>query len=247
MGLIEKTLYGTVNKVKESIKLIQETCQDKEIEVGFSGGKDSIVLKRIMKMSGVPCKFKYNVTTIDIPPVPIFIRKYHPDVIWDRPEKPFLKELIYRGFPLRQRRWCCEQYKERTGHGKTVVLGIRKAESSQRSKRKIIEFCYKDPTKRFVNPIFFWSHEDIWEFIRSENMPYCHLYDCGYDRLGCLMCPMAKPESRIREYYEYPRWAEAFRKAFVALYIKKKEEGKTSVDRWKDGSEMFIWWLFEAK
>ena len=107
----------------------------------------------------------------------------------------------------------------------------------------MIEICYRDSSKRYVNPIFYWNDDDIWEFIKSEKLRYPDLYDNGFTRLGCLFCPLAKKENRIKEYNRYPGWAEAFRKAFRKLYNKKKSEGKSSMDRWKNGDEMFEWWI----
>jgi len=52
---------------------------------------------------------------------------------------------------------------------------------------------------------------------------------------------------RMIEAKRYPGYAKAFKKAFKKLYDKKKSEGKTSVDRWKDGEEMFNWWINENR
>lgn len=78
-------------------------------------------------------------------------------------------------------------------------------------------------------------------------MPYCELYDRGRKRIGCLFCPMAKHSERIKDLTEYPKFANAFKLAFNKLYIKRKLEGKTSVDRWKNGDDMFHWWLYEIE
>jgi len=42
-----------------------------------------------------------------------------------------------------------------------------------------------------VAPIFDWTDEDVWAYIRDRNLPYCSLYDEGFKRLGCIGCPMA--------------------------------------------------------
>lgn len=243
--LKEKTLFGVVDKVADSIRILREfEPEDEPYWVGFSGGKDSIVLKKIVEMSGVKAEFIYNVTTIDPPELIYYIREHHPDVKWDRPYQAFLTKLKTKGFPLRQRRWCCELYKERSGAGRTVVLGVRKSESPNRSKRKLFEVCFKDPSKRYVNPLLYWNDSDIWDFINKQNLPYCSLYDEGFERLGCLFCPYAKQSAREREYNKYPIYRKQFIKAFEELYKNRKAEGKKSVDRWESGEDMFNWWLF---
>ena len=241
--LREETLFGSIDKVKESIQFLQDLEPEEGYYLAFSGGKDSIVIKELADMAGVKYDAHYNVTTIDPPELVWFIKQQHRDVIWDHPPEPFLRKLEVKGFPLRQKRWCCEHYKERGGTGRDVMTGIRRAESAKRSKRKAVESCYKDASKRYINPIIGWSNEDVWDFIRETNIPYCSLYDEGFDRLGCLFCPYEGKYQRIKEVARYPKYVALFRKAFEKLFKTRKAEGRTSVDRWANGSEMFEWWL----
>ena len=207
--------------------------------LAFSGGKDSVVLKALADTAGVEYDAHYSVTTIDPPELVYFIRQHHPAVIWDRPEKAFLTRLVERGFPLRQARWCCEEYKEGGGSGRVVLTGIRAAESVRRGKRRMVEVCMKDPSKRFVHPLIDWTEREIWSYIRSNNIPYCELYDQGFARIGCLFCPMQYHKTRQHEVRIYPRYAAAFRKAFR----KPHATGRESMKRWPDGDAMFAWWI----
>ena len=202
-----------------------------------------MVLLDLAKNAGVKYDAHYSVTTIDPPELVYFIRRYHPDVIWDRPEKAFLTRLVEKGFPLRQNRWCCEEYKERGGTGRVVLTGIRAAESVRRNKRRMVEVCMKDPSKRFVHPMIDWTERQIWSYIRSNDISYCELYDQGFDRIGCLFCPMIYYKRRQSEIRRYPRYAAAFHKAFQKLYARRKEAGAKSIDRWPDWYAMFEWWI----
>ena len=215
--------------------------------LAFSGGKDSVVLKALADRAGAKYDAHYSVTTIDPPELTRFIRRHHPDVAWDHPVKPFLRRLVEKGFPRRQGRWCCEEYKERGGAGRVVLTGIRAAESARRGKRRMVETCMNDPSKRYVHPIIDWSEEDVWRYIRAEGLPYCELYDQGWKRIGCLFCPMLYHKRRRHEVRIYPRYAAAFRKAFCALYERRKAAGAGSVDRWPDGNAMFDWWLGDGR
>ena len=240
-------IFQTIDLVKDTIERIRTFEPDDGYYLAFSGGKDSIVIKHLAERAGVEFDAHYNVTTIDPPELVWFIKKYHSDVIFEHPDKPFLVSLVNNGFPQRQRRWCCREYKEGGGSGRMVMTGIRRAESYSRSGRKMVETCYKDTTKRYMNPIIDWKDEDIWEYINKNNIPYCKLYDEGYKRLGCLFCPMESNKMRIKETSKYPKYTKLFIKYFEKLYKDRKERGLKSVDRWKDGEEMFWWWIKEPK
>ena len=244
--LREVTLFGTVDLVQRSIERLQYFEPSEGYYLAFSGGKDSVVIKELAKMAGVNHDAHYNVTTIDPPELIYFIKKHHPDVTWDRSEIPLLRSLEINGFPLRQSRWCCRDYKENGGNNRRVVTGVRSAESYNRSKRKIFGHCYdggyKSKNKTFVNPIIDWTTDDVWEFIRERELPYCSLYDEGWKRIGCLFCPMAgKMRSVAAE--RYPRYVKAFIRAFEKLHT----TGRDSMKRWKSGEEMFWWWLKEDR
>ncbi len=215
--------------------------------LAFSGGKDSIVIKRLADISGVKYEPVYNLTTIDPPELVQFIRKYHRDVRVDRPLVPFLTRMAERGFPMRHHRWCCEEYKERGGYYRTVVTGVRWAESYKRKARRLVEACYKNKTKTYLNVIIDWTNKEVWDFIRQESLPYCELYDAGWERIGCLFCPLAGRMMRLREAFRYPRYVKAFVRAFERLYANRKAEGSSSVDRWTGGKDMFAWWLYGEK
>ena len=234
------------DKIKTAIERIKTFEHPEKMYCAFSGGKDSIVIKTLLSMSGVPYDSHYNNTTIDPPELVRFIRKHHSDVEIIKPKEPFLKRLVYKGFPLRQARWCCEEFKEGGGEGRLVVTGIRWAESTQRKNRKMVEQCLRSANKRYLNVIIDWTDADVWNFIRGEGLPYCGLYDEGWKRLGCIMCPMSG-KTRVWEAKRYPKYTRAFIKAFERLYAKKKSEGKTTCDRWSSGEDMFYWWLYEKK
>jgi len=237
--LIEQTLMGDIDKVAISVDRIKSFEPLDGYYLAFSGGKDSVVLKALTLMAGVKFDAHYSVTTIDPPELVRFIRSNHPDVIWERPAKPFLSRLVEKGFPLRKQRWCCSEFKEKGGHGRFVLTGIRKAESFKRSSRKMIETCFKDLSKKYLNPIFDWSDAEVWEFIRGHNIPYCSLYDEGFKRIGCVMCPMNY--WRKREAERWPGFKHSFLLAFRKLYERAKE--RPSFQRWKSGDEVFEWWL----
>jgi phosphoadenosine phosphosulfate reductase len=244
---IETKAQVAIARIKEFLP----TAGPQGYYLAFSGGKDSIVLKDLAERSGVKHDCHYAVTTIDPPELVRFIKRFHPDVKWDRPKMPFLRMLETRGFPIRQGRWCCAEYKENWGVGRTILTGIRWEESKNRSNRRMVESClgggYKSQAKHFVHPIIDWSKEDIWSYIKERKLPYCSLYDEGWKRIGCLLCPMSYYTRRLKEIERYPRYAAAYLKSFRKLYANRKAAGRVSVDRWASGDDMFWWWIGSQK
>lgn len=241
--LVEQTLFGTENKTQVAIERIRYYEPPEGYYLAFSGGKDSVTLRGLADLACVRYDAHYNVTTIDPPELIYFIRQHHADVIWDRPEKPLLTLIAQRGIPTPWSRWCCSEYKECGGSGRLVLTGIRAEESFKRARRKMVEISRDDHSKRFLHPIIDWQEEDVWQFIREQRLPYCSLYDEGWKRIGCLFCPLAPQQTRLKELERYPRFKVAFIRAFQKLYEKRKAEGNNTVDRWKDGEEMFWWWI----
>jgi len=39
-----------------------------------------------------------------------------------------------------------------------------------------------------VNPLADWTEEEVWEYIRENDVPYNALYDEGYTSIGCAPC-----------------------------------------------------------
>lgn len=242
--LLQKNLFNKKNKLSEAIeKLKMFNPPEGGYYLAFSGGKDSCVVKALADMAGVKYVAHYSNTKIDPPELVKFIKEYHKDVIFDNPKVSMLQEIPTRGFPIRQGRWCCEVLKEQHGTG-VVLTGIRWAESNRRAtRRRQFESCYKDACKTYFNPIIEWSNNEVWEFIRKYNIPYCKLYDEGFTRLGCLFCPMSSTKKRIAETGRYPKFTKAFIHAFSKLYNNRIAQGNSSVLRWKNGEEMFWWWI----
>ncbi len=93
-----------------------------------------------------------------------------------------------------------------------------------------------------MHPIIDWEDGDVWEFIRQEQVPYCDLYDEGFKRLGCILCPNECNPDRIQ--MQIDRWPQ-FVKAYVCTFDKlvrlRREAGLKCT--WADGEEMFAWWI----
>lgn len=226
---------------KEAISNIKHFCNGTRPYVAFSGGKDSIVLMELVRMTGIEYDAHFSVTTVDPPEVLRFIRDYYPDVIWVRPEKNMWQLIVDNGIPpTRKMRYCCRLIKECCGDGRTVLTGIRSGESSARTKRQVYERCLKDDQdKSYVNPILKWSERDVWDFIRKYKIPYCSLYDEGFRRIGCVMCPQNR--RRVWEAERSPGFYKAYMRTFGKMLEQRKAKGLKTT--WETPEDVMEWWL----
>ena len=75
--------------------------------------------------------------------------------------------------------------------------------------RRMVEQCYRT-RKTMVNPIVDWTDEDVWWFLNRHNIPHCSLYDEGFERLGCIGCPLSGSRNMIRDFERWPKYKEMY-------------------------------------
>lgn len=80
-------------------------------------------------------------------------------------------------------------------------------------KRRLFERCQMR-AKTLVNPIIDWSDKDIWDYLKDCNCESNPLYQCGFNRIGCIGCPMAADKNRYFEFLRYPKFKNLYIKTF---------------------------------
>jgi len=87
---------------------------------------------------------------------------------------------------------CCYLRKvepnERALAGKRAwISGVRRDQSSTRRSVPIVEW---DGTFGLVklSPLATWAEDDVWAYIRRNDVPYNVLHDDGYPSIGCMPC-----------------------------------------------------------
>lgn len=165
------------------------------------------------------------------------------------------------GVPTRIQRFCCKVLKEQGGRDRMITTGVRWAESAKRKNnrgiyekgrdiilsndnddtRQLFENC-RLKAKRVCNPIIEWTNRDVWGFVQSEKIPMNPLYSIGFDRVGCIGCPMAD-KKRYFEFRMFPTYQSAYIKAFDRMVEARLAQGKLC--SWKNGYEVFQWWMNE--
>lgn len=69
---------------------------------------------------------------------------------------------------------------------KVWMSGIRRDQSNTRAAIQPIELDGRGVIK--VSPIYNWSREDTWKYIKDNNIPYNPMHDEGYPSIGCHPC-----------------------------------------------------------
>lgn len=90
---------------------------------------------------------------------------------------------------------CCKEmklkpiaeYVKKTG--RVPIMGTTASESALRAQKFLQYGFYNlEGKKAQCTPMSIWTDDDVWEYIRRFNLPYCKIYDMGYDRTGCVFC-----------------------------------------------------------
>jgi phosphoadenosine phosphosulfate reductase len=101
------------------------------------------------------------------------------------------------------RRECCRVRKvEPLGRAlagnKAWITGQRRAQSATRAELAVQEDDAAHGMTKF-NPLTDWSEQDVWDYLRANNVPYNALHDRGYPSIGCEPCTRAiQPGEDVR-------------------------------------------------
>lgn len=67
------------------------------------------------------------------------------------------------------------------------ITGIRRDQAPTRANAKKVEYDYKFGLMKF-NPIASWTSEDVWKYIKDNNLIYNPLHDQNFPSIGCHYC-----------------------------------------------------------
>ncbi|MNI13309.1 Phosphoadenosine phosphosulfate reductase [compost metagenome] len=67
------------------------------------------------------------------------------------------------------------------------ITGIRRDQAPTRANSKKVEYDVKFGLIKF-NPIASWTSEDVWNYIRENDVIYNPLHDNNYPSIGCTHC-----------------------------------------------------------
>ncbi len=108
---------------------------------------------------------------------------------------------FYKSIELRKE--CClirkvEPLKRALNGYDAWITGLRCQQSITRTDIRIIEWDDNFGLVK-INPLRDWTIEQVWDYIKKNDVPYNKLYDENFSSIGCVPCTRAiKPGENIR-------------------------------------------------
>lgn len=122
--------------------------------------------------------------------------------------------------------------------------------------------CINSKESLLISPLLSWTDADVWTFLNDVVMvPHCELYDMGFSRVGCVLCPMSSRKVKAKMAQLYPeakhRWIEAikeirrlagggYNKHSNALEQNDGEQSDQQKKRGKTFKDGYLWWNMPA-
>lgn len=138
---------------------------------------------KLMKATMDKYQFKYEVYAPNHVSLEAMISKYGPNLFYDSVELRKMCCYVRKVEPLNRvlsgvDGWIC---------------GLRRGQSLERSS---IRFFEQDEQNNLIkiNPLAFWSEDDVWNYVRKEDIPYNTLHLKGFPSIGCQPCTRAVQE-----------------------------------------------------
>ena len=237
--------------------------RDLPVYVSFSGGKDSLVVLDLTRAALKKREFKafFLNTGIEFPETVEFARSFCKEMKIPLEEmnsgSAFWEQVEKFGPPAKDFRWCCKVCKLasagdlKTGKGTCslsekesanavaylTIDGKRKHESFSRARIAASETNPFVPAQLNIFPIRDWRALEGWLYIHWRGLSYNPLYDLGFERVGCWLCPsaLAAEYARVKELHPemHARW-----NAFLLEWAKSRGLSEKFVEhgfwRWKE-------------
>lgn len=105
---------------------------------------------------------------------------------------------------IERRKLCCavrkvEPLKRALKDLSAWVTGLRREQAATRSDVRKVELDKDHGDIVKVNPLVDWSYDDVWRYVRENNVPVNWLHYQGYPSIGCAPCTRAvKPGEDLR-------------------------------------------------
>ncbi|MFW9869060.1 MAG: phosphoadenosine phosphosulfate reductase family protein [Candidatus Thorarchaeota archaeon] len=221
------------------------------VVVAFSGGKDSLATYLIVERAlGESPPIFFMDTGIELPEtieyIEDFARSRSVKIIGQQAGDRFWDSVDTFGPPARDFRWCCKVLKlgpaatsiaDEMGGENLSFMGQRKLESFQRSIEPRVTENPWVPGQTSANPIQNWNALEVWLYIFKKKEDFNPLYNQGYHRMGCYLCPsspLAELDALRETHPELHKQWESKMKEWADKYGYPNEWVDMGFWRWKN-------------
>ncbi len=188
---------------KDAIEFLKKISGYGQPLINISGGKDSTATAYLANLAGYN-KAMFLDTCIEFPETIETVKKVCDelglDVIWIDTNNVFWKALDVYGPPARDYRWCCKIVKlsyvarvVKKRFGRIVsIVGQRQYESTARALAGRLAPSGSTAYDYVAAPIQHWTSLEVYMYIKYRKLPLNPLYEKGYERIGCYLCPTSR-------------------------------------------------------
>lgn len=93
------------------------------------------------------------------------------------------------------RKACCHMRKveplRRALYGKRAwITGMRREQATTRGELEVSGYDISNRMQK-VNPLLDWTNDEVWAYLKENNVPYNKLHDRFYPSIGCAPCTRA--------------------------------------------------------
>jgi len=224
--LIDKRVSKAVDFVKDKVN-----NTGLPTAVAYSGGKDSLATLHLVMDAGIKPDLMFINTGIELPEtienVQNIAEKYGLNLFSKRARSGYWDNVDYFGPSARDYRWCCKTCKlgptallidEEYPEGVLSFIGQRRYESEQRMDKGSTWNNPWVPGQESASPIQDWTALHIWIYLFMKGADYNPLYEKGFERIGCWVCPASDIEEletlkeRFEGYNRFEKVLESYRK-----------------------------------
>ena len=196
-----------VDKLEQTVALLEQAASDYANELVFacSFGAEDVLLLDLIAKNGM----NIRVVTLDTGRLPqetynamdACRKKYGFNIDIYFPDASDVENMVKQdGMNLfydsiEKRKSCCHvrkilPLKRALVGAKAWVTGVRKQQADTRAEMMFVEDDKAFGIKKF-NPLLEWTEKDVWDYIKTNDVPYNALHDQFYPSIGCAPCTRA--------------------------------------------------------
>ena len=202
----QNTLMSDPTKINATVEMLRAAVRDySKVVYSNSLGAESMVLTDLI-WTQVPEIEIFTLDTGRLPEETLNLierleRRYQRRMRVYYPDPVSLEALVAKnginGFynGIAERQSCChvrkvEPFRRAVQGAGAWVTGVRHEQSATRALAQAVDFDAANGLHK-ISPILDWTHDDVWQYIRTHQLPYNPLHDKGYPSIGCAPCTRA--------------------------------------------------------